>query len=483
MQCLFVTRLLVLQNLYQRNPNLECFEWLCIQRSRSSQNQFSGIFSEVCKLPWSVSSVIYHQLKQEVPKNVRVIFDESQRMFDLLKRDYRSPRSHQQGIKANGDFAFPQSFFSFLSRFIINSGFNSIWCGTQMRIRCFDLMHYSAGLKPEEIYIFTDFNFLESTHIFKLLCKWLKRVEVSKNVAHFEEISNILQGRPRFFTSFLHKLIVSSDINNCFCRYVEDMTTNYDSALSNSSPYYFWEQRIDWTIQPIEKNTHAFETRLVSDTLMKLCLSFLFGNSSSIVYSPNLDLVSTGLVMVTKKPFDWYATMAEPIVLSAGLNYFADVNNEKLMEYFAKQLFSPLGQPNLSPQERGHVMEFVIALRFIQGWWLESKLKSYLPQWARDLYINKPLGVIGCRSNESNVNMFVQQLRNANYPWVIFPSANAVPDMRYSIFCCYVKTTSTPNSQSTIYVDVDQCKKNIGTSRLVQVTVFSSKRMLTINPE
>jgi hypothetical protein len=383
-------------------------------------------------------------------------------MFDLLKRHYRSQMSHQRGITADGHFAFPQSFFSFLSRFIFPSGFNSIWCGTQTRIRCFDLIYSSNGLQPEGIYIFTDFNFLESTHIFKLLCKWLKRVDVSKNVAHFEEISNILQGRPRFFTSFLSKLIVSSDINNCFCNYVRDMTTNYDSAMSNSSPYYFWEQRIDWTIQPIEKNTHAFETRLLSDTLMKLCLSFLFGNGSSIFYSPNLDLVSTGLVMVTKKLNDWHATMAEPIVLSAGLNYFADVNDEILMEYFANQLFSPLGLPNLTPQERGHVMELVIALRFIQGWWLKSKLQSYLPQWARDLYINKPLGVIGFRSNESNGNMFVQQLRNDNYPWVIFPSANAVPDLRYSIFCCYVKTTSKPNSQSTIYVDADECKKNIG---------------------
>ena len=82
-----------------------------------------------------------------------------------------------------------------------------------MRIRSMDLIYSAAGLKPEEIYIFTDFNFLEPTHIFKLLCKWLK-VEVSKNVALFEEISNVLQGRPRFFTSFLHKLMDSSDITN-----------------------------------------------------------------------------------------------------------------------------------------------------------------------------------------------------------------------------------------------------------------------------
>jgi hypothetical protein len=33
-ECLIVTRLLVLQRLRQHNPNLACFEWLCIQRSK-----------------------------------------------------------------------------------------------------------------------------------------------------------------------------------------------------------------------------------------------------------------------------------------------------------------------------------------------------------------------------------------------------------------------------------------------------------------
>ena len=155
--------------------------------------------------------------------------------------------------------------------------------------------------------------------------------------------------------------------------------------------------------------------------------------------------------------------MSEPIVLCAGLNYLADKEPYILMDYFANQLFSPICPPNLTPQERGHVMECAIALRFIQGWWLESKLQDHLPQWAKGLVIRKPLGVIDCRSKESHVNMFLQQLRNSTYPWVIFPSVNAGPDLRYSIFCCYIKTTSTRNSQSTIYVDAEECRKNIET--------------------
>jgi hypothetical protein len=163
-ECLIAARLLVLKTLNQRNRNLECFEWLCIQRSRRSQIMFSQIFTQLSLLPWSVSSVIYQQLKEGAPKTV-VIFDESQHALNLLRLDYRSTSSNQQDIDASGHFVFPRSFFSFLSRIVIDSGLKSIWCGTQMRIRSMDLIYSAAGLKPEEIYIFTDFNFLEPNHI------------------------------------------------------------------------------------------------------------------------------------------------------------------------------------------------------------------------------------------------------------------------------------------------------------------------------
>jgi len=245
------------------------------------------------------------------------------------------------------------------------------------------LLYSAAGGKEGRVYIFTDFNFLESSHIFKLLGKWLTVTINEINVCLFQEISQVLQGRPRFFISFLHKFITSNDIELCFRNYVRDMTTNYDSDMSDSSLYSFWKQRIDWTIQPIEKTTRTFETKLVSDTLVKLCISYLFGDGLGIFYSPDLDLVSTSLVMVSKKSDSWHATMAEPLVLCAGLNYLAGQEPQILMDYFAYQLFSPLSPLNLTPQERGNVMECVIALRFIQGWWLDSKLQSYLPQWAK----------------------------------------------------------------------------------------------------
>ncbi|OAJ39334.1 hypothetical protein BDEG_23192 [Batrachochytrium dendrobatidis JEL423] len=60
----------------------------------------------------------------------------------------------QQSINTAGQFDFPQSLFSFLTRTIIQDGFNNIWCGTQMRICTMDLTYSAAGLKPDNILIF-----------------------------------------------------------------------------------------------------------------------------------------------------------------------------------------------------------------------------------------------------------------------------------------------------------------------------------------
>ena len=319
-KCLISARLIVLSTIYQNNSELLFFEWFCIQRSRRSQLFFTDIFEKLSNLSPIDLSKLFGKLKNWFFTKGRIIFDESQYMLELLKSDYSATDPIQKHI-INGSFAHPRSFFSFISRFIIKTGFYSIWCGTHMSIRNMDLLHSAAGTKPSEIYIFTDFNFLKASEIFKLLSKWLD-VDLQSNLSLFEEISYCLQGRPRFITTFLEKLIYSSDINDCFRSYIRDMTTKYDSALYNSSLYYFWEQRIGWIIEPFnETDKQFFNTRLVSNMLIKLCISYLFGDGSSMSFSPDVDLVSTSLVMVKKDPNCWNASMGEPLVLIAGLNY------------------------------------------------------------------------------------------------------------------------------------------------------------------
>ncbi|OAJ41499.1 hypothetical protein BDEG_25082 [Batrachochytrium dendrobatidis JEL423] len=431
-QCLISARIFVLKTLRETNPDLKPFTWLCIQTSIQTGVLFCRVFDHLSKLPWSAFGKVYQELKSWFLKDGRVIFDESQHMLNLLKSGYRSTKSHQQSTTA-GQFDFPRSLFSFLTRTIIQDDFKNIWCGTQMRICIMDLTYSAAGLKPDNMLIFTDFNYLKSSDIFKLLSMWLK-VDVSKNI-DLQKVSQSLQGRPRLLTSFLHKLVDSTDIDGCYRGYIKEMTTKSGMYSPHSSFYCFWEDRIGRVIESIEKaNSCPVKIKSVSEILVKLCISFLFGDGSSMSYSPELDLVQTGLVMVSKVIDGWHARMTEPIVLTAGLNYLADQETPVLMDYFANQLFSPVGVPNLSRSERGHMMEYVIALRFIQGWWLQPELRKYLPRWAIDLNIKKPTGMVDCRTNKSNVNMFVQQLRRTNFPHIVFPPANAGPDLRYSVF-------------------------------------------------
>jgi hypothetical protein len=110
-ECLIATRLLVLQTLRERNPELTFFEWFCFQRSRWNRNLFSEIFMNLSKYPSSVSSKIYFDLKMRFTEDGgRVIFDESQYLLQLLKWDYHSTNSSSI---IDGRFESPRSFFFF----------------------------------------------------------------------------------------------------------------------------------------------------------------------------------------------------------------------------------------------------------------------------------------------------------------------------------------------------------------------------------
>jgi|GEM_PF-4575551 len=423
---------------------------------------FKNIYSKVAKFENNTLYTFYSKLIDG--RDFVVIFDESQTLLDVLKFDYRFTKNEQQHVKNDGYFEHPRSFFSFLTRIIIQNGIRSIWCGTHMRIRNMELIHSSAGGKPNGIFVFTDFTYLKPTNIAQLLSKWLN---TQLDPLFIQQASHLLQGRPRFMISFLHRLRNISDhsqlltILNGYCSV---MTTRAGKEDTNSSLYSFWSQRINFDIVPISSIvTDAFEKRRIPDMLIKLCISWLFGNGDSINYTPDLDMVSTGLVMVKNEGDNWSTIMAEPLSLTAGLNYLADQSPDALMDYFANQLFVSLGSPNLTPQERGNMMELVITLRFMMSWWKDSSIQQYLPQWLKKDYdIPKPCGVLDGRGGTDSHILFIQQLGNQSFPWIVLPPTNSGPDIRYSFFSCYVKTTWTKNSATTMFVLPDECRKNIG---------------------
>ncbi|ORY37260.1 hypothetical protein BCR33DRAFT_683173 [Rhizoclosmatium globosum] len=464
-RALIGTRMLVLSLLLQHNPNLQKFEWLCFQQSRRTQLIFEDIYTQFATFPAEIVLELFNSMKRKF--NGRVIFDESQYLLTILKFDYRSSKPDQRLI-SNNMVIYPRSLFSFMAECVSNFGLKSIWCGTHMRIRNMDLIFSAAGGKPSvsDIHVFTKFTYLNPSQIYSLCSKWIQDKVFQQYRNEFETISQFLQGRPRFFTSFLSKLILSNNVAQSFDLYRREMTTDFGTSVLHTSPYYFWKERCSDVIEPIigDHDVTFNSKKLVSGILLKLCVASMFGNGSSIPFKEDLDLVSTSLVMVDFNHEAWKASMAEPIVLSAAMNFLSNMDPEALQMYFANQIFAPLTPLNLTPQERGHWMELIISVRFMQVWWQEPQLRALLPQWVNDMNIQKPVGILDCR-REKDGDTFLQQLRNPSFPYVVLPAVNAGPDLRYSVFSCHIKTTSTRNSLSTMYIAAEESRENIKTMK------------------
>ncbi|KAJ3236420.1 hypothetical protein HDU81_010803 [Chytriomyces hyalinus] len=432
--CLLAARLLVLRILREKTI-IDPFEWHRKQRSGRSRRLFKIIFRQLSSYAKPVVLEIFEQLSSDF--DGRVIFDESQYLLTILRGDYHSSRFGQDAI-SDYQFKFPRSLFSFLSRYIIVLKLKSIWCGTHMRIRNTDLIYSAASGKEDTgVRIFTQFSYLDSSAIFRLCSMWIREDIFEPQRILFDEISNFVQGRPRFFISFLHALVGSSNVREAFEWYRDQMTTKMLKVLQTNSRYMI--------------------------CLLKFCTASLFGNRARESIHQDLDLVSTCLVMVNYERKNWEAFMTEPMVIAAGMNFLADQHRYAMSNYFAPTFLAPVGGPSLSPQERGNQMELIIAVRFIQGWWQEPGLKELLPGRVQDMNIPKPIGILDCRFNEGPLNMFVQQLQTPSFPWVICPATNAGPDLRYNVFCCYAKTTSTPSSKTTMQISAEETKNNVKT--------------------
>ena len=467
LECLITTRLFVLKQLLEMNTTLSPSQWLLIQREVKARGLFNKIYSYLNRLPWKISHEFYRSMASKFSSECVVIFDESQFLLGKLETDFCSLKPENRGIK-DGQFENPRSFFTFVIDFITNSQFKSVWCGTEMRIKNVDLVYSAAAGKPDEIQIFTEFNYLDPGLVKNLLSEWLN-VALKPDVMH--EICHFLQGRPRVLMAFITEIFksqstefdASTRVETLFKQYQEIMTTIKGQKESADISFYaFWNSRIKHLVSPFFNADQS--QKQVLDLLLILCISFLFGNGETMSFASDIDILVTGLVMVNKIDGNWTCRMAEPLVLTAGMNALSDYSPNILLEFFSKQMFTPVTALYPTVQYRGTLIEMVVALRTLQAWWREDAFKTLLPKWVIDLDIPKPRGIIDARQKTRNSeNQFILQLRDQVYPYVLLPPSNAGPDIRYSVFSFSIKTTWTPNSKSTMYVAKTDCEKNIST--------------------
>lgn len=462
---MLLSRMIVFIQLKEQITTLSPFDWLCYQRSRRTQKHFEAIFGKLEDLHSQFVDALFKKLEQ-VLRTFILIFDESQQLLQKLVGDYHSAPPYD-GISDN-KFLYPRTLFSFIARFIVD--YNSIWCGTHMRIRNMELFASAAGGKPDEVLVFTDFNYFTPVHIAYLLKKFLTCT--IENSPLFVEMCHYLQGRPRFISQYLINL-VSSSVKTCddIMKISETTFKDYrDSLISSQSSYFgslhtFWKDRYSAVIGSFSADKTSEQHVVVSDLLLKCCTSSMFSDPPGhIEFDPETaDMVSTGLVMISQDAQKYRCYMAEPMALRAGLNYFKAQGPNVIMGYFSTKLFTSVTNPlNPSAQERGNLMELAIAVRFLQHWWAEPWCKQYLPAFTSSTLA--PLGVIDCRNAKDKIlNYFLNSLEVPTFPSLILPQTKAAPDISYSVFKCYVKTTWSPNSKSSMYVDSESCKANIET--------------------
>lgn len=158
--------------------------------------------------------------------------------------------------------------------------------------------------------------------------------------------------------------------------------------------------------------------------------------------TPDFHMVSTGLVMlrmkVTLGMLPWPNFYLLQLVLT-----FSQI--EVLMLYW---IILPINY-NLTPQERGNMMELVNTLRFIMSWWKDPSILQYLPQWLKEYSIRKPCGVLDGRGQSNSQNIFIN--------WLI----NRFPGYFYLLPMLVQITSWTKNSPKTMFVFPEECRKNI----------------------
>ena len=141
--------------------------------------------------------------------------------------------------------------------------------------------------------------------------------------------------------------------------------------------------------------------------------------------------------------------------------YYKNLEKDHLLDFLYSQLFTTEYDRKITSQERGNITNLVIALRFRQGWWREPEAQRFLPQWVKDRTIALPKD---CRVIDvSNGKMFIEKLTEDNCLWILLPNTKAGPDIRYNVFCCYIKTPYTASSNSSMNVDTSACKDEIYT--------------------
>ena len=187
------------------------------------------------------------------------------------------------------------------------------------------------------------------------------------------------------------------------------------------------------------------EPKLVWEIARDMLLKSIFDVGICFGLSLEQELVSRGVTMLKEVSGDTKERMAEPLVLSAGLSFFARNQID-----LAGPLMQRLCDPTFTdPQHRGRVLELLAAVRLFEK---PNRLQQ-LTDWPADLHLpsHQPRGIlVNVALTDPRVSFeTLTTIPKANKGYFIaLPEVQAGPDLVMPGCVFSFKTTSTRGSVS-----------------------------------
>jgi hypothetical protein len=414
------------------------WKWFSYQRSKSFQNG-------VCEL--IQTSLTFSNL----PKNsniVAIIFDEAHVLLNVLQN--RFPNSTQ----------IPNSrpLLSLLIRINYHIlQISHIYAGTHLSLKDETLFVSGAGGGKESVTVFTDFDFYTPDMI-KLLLEHVLSQNAFQDLLNHPTILNrcctMLQGRVRFFATFVTKLTATSKMT--FLQHFTDTLENYINSMTLdndvSSLYSFWKKNLKETAHNIKGK---YQNVLVYDGLVELLINHYFQQEKNSIPFP-IDLVDSALTKLCFKSETYEYSMDEPLALKAGLNFLCSLPNNPLAEKIISKMF---GDITCSAQHFGNLFEILLAIQCLKPWWrgipdalwgeLPLEVIEYLHQ------LDPPIMILNQdRIKYQDVDWALLNFQTDTPNYFVLPDNNLGPDGIYDIMCFNCKTTKGKNVTSA------ECDKN-----------------------
>lgn len=465
------------------------WKWFSYQRSRQFQH------AVVDRVQFLMASTNWRpdfdqMLAGEVigikSRDLIVMLDEAQVLLDCAKNKYRAIRTK----------VMERSLFSFMTRTLaIHCGLGTtIIAGTQVRLKTVELLESVGAEKPNaRVRVFTDFTYYSAREVSFLLSEALT-VEAFGQVAasDLNTASELLQGRPRFVSSFLARLAVEPFVDSGFGSFFSQVLGGYvNDCVKDGMEFSLYTQwQTKWNAYLIEyqrePNSASQGAIRVLDVLVELVIGYFFRDldfSTVPVHDlKDIDLVSTALVRVSQHSSNEMSySIVEPLPVIAGINFLADQHPNTVLDALSSSLWNKSAHTS-NEQAKGKTLEFIVALRFRQGWWLDMlndyECRKLLPGWMSTQLsqLPPPINVHVSASKDEHGTDFAVRNFAATPVTYLMPDNNLGPDGLWSFINVNLKSSWTRQSSGKYFVSKGECDKNLRFCDLANWSQNNAKR-------